>query len=234
MDVKLKLLNIKSLVSHEQTNLQKVNSLAKEIHNNGFINNPVIACELIDSNYLILDGHHRVGAVKKLDGNFIPVQIVNQVDVQLDYWLHKFTSLNFLEHISNFGYQHGIKVGEYFNSKTNTKHPVFIESYNIEKLHNVINTLYSKYKDNYQATSINTNNDNYIVYNGISLQHIIDLAIEKMILPPKVTRFKVKNRILNLRTPVDSIYYGPNESWIKTYKKLSKSILYSEPILYIE
>lgn len=55
---------------HEQINRPYANKLAKQIANDGYLANPVI----VDKHTLIiLDGHHRFNALKKLGVALVPV-----------------------------------------------------------------------------------------------------------------------------------------------------------------
>lgn len=69
----LKLVRVFSLIPHEMTNEKRFQKLFNKIRKNEFIK-PIV----VDINSLvILDGHHRVKAIKTLGYKNIPVYLVN-------------------------------------------------------------------------------------------------------------------------------------------------------------
>ncbi len=73
MKKSIKLIDINKLRSHEEVDLKHVNELVCKIRKDGFLRNPVI---VEDKHLVILDGHHRFMALKKLRMRVIPSYLV--------------------------------------------------------------------------------------------------------------------------------------------------------------
>ncbi len=74
MELKLKILSIDVLKEHEKVDFNRLKKLMKEIASDGVLKKPI----LVDKNTLtILDGHHRLNALKKLGLRKIPVILID-------------------------------------------------------------------------------------------------------------------------------------------------------------
>lgn len=79
------LLNINELKPHERINKKRLEELIEEIRRDGVLKKPIV----VDfKTKVILDGHHRVEALKRLGCNFIPAALVDYFDesIILDTW----------------------------------------------------------------------------------------------------------------------------------------------------
>jgi len=74
MNKKVVLININKLRSHEKIDHNHLEELILKIKQDGLLKNPVV---VDDKYFIILDGHHRVRALKRLKVNFIPAYLVN-------------------------------------------------------------------------------------------------------------------------------------------------------------
>jgi len=77
-----KLIPIKKLKSHENINKNHLSEIIYKLRKERVLRNPII----VEKNHLvILDGHHRVNAFKKLGLKYIPASLIsyNQVRVYL-------------------------------------------------------------------------------------------------------------------------------------------------------
>lgn len=73
MKNKITLVNIKKLKAHEKTDSNHLKEIILKIKNDGFLKNPVV---VEDKHFVILDGHHRVAALKKLMIRLIPTYLI--------------------------------------------------------------------------------------------------------------------------------------------------------------
>ncbi len=71
---KLTLLRIDELKAHESTIRERVEELKEEIEKSGVLKKPVLVDE---GTKVILDGHHRVQALRELGCHLVPVILVN-------------------------------------------------------------------------------------------------------------------------------------------------------------
>ena len=120
MKLRFELLDVNKLKSHEETRPELLDSLVKEIRNDGYLRKPVL---VEDRHYVILDGHHRYEALKKLGCKKIPVYLVDYYDdaIYLTTWpeaKHKNVTKNQVVEMA--------KSGGLFPPKT-TRHIVNIE-----------------------------------------------------------------------------------------------------------
>jgi len=85
MKLRFELLEVGKLKSHEETRPELLDSLVKEIQTDGYLRKPVL---VEDRQYVILDGHHRYEALKKLGCRKIPVYLVDYFDetIYLTTW----------------------------------------------------------------------------------------------------------------------------------------------------
>lgn len=77
MRYRFEILEISRLHSHEAIQPKMLDTLAKQIEEDGFLIKPIV---VDDENYVILDGHHRYEALKKLGCKRIPVYLVDYMD----------------------------------------------------------------------------------------------------------------------------------------------------------
>jgi len=68
------LIEVNKLKCHEQVVESHVKEVMKQIETDGYLKRPVIA---EDTNYIILDGHHRFTALKRMGVRKIPVFLVH-------------------------------------------------------------------------------------------------------------------------------------------------------------
>jgi len=88
----IKLIPIKDIIFHETEEPKRTKILEERIVSDGFLRNPVILGKIANGNskFLLLDGVHRVSALKKLGFNEAAAQIVNYSNrnVKVDAWCH--------------------------------------------------------------------------------------------------------------------------------------------------
>ena len=120
MEVRFHLIEAGLLKSHEETTEELLTRLAEEIRADGFLRKPIL---VEDRFYVILDGHHRYEALKKLGCRLIPVYLVDYFDeaIYLTTWPGaKHTNITKDEVLENG------RTGKLFPPKT-TRHIVKIE-----------------------------------------------------------------------------------------------------------
>ena len=78
--MKTKLITIEQLKPHEQTSQKHILELVKLIKQDGILKEPI----LVEKNtFVILDGHHRVQAMKILGYKKIPAKLVDYDEVEV-------------------------------------------------------------------------------------------------------------------------------------------------------
>jgi len=85
MRIRYEMLGIGKLRSHEEIRPELLDSLVKEIQKDGFLRKPVL---VEDRHFVILDGHHRFEALKRIGCKKVPVYLVDYYDdaIYLTTW----------------------------------------------------------------------------------------------------------------------------------------------------
>ncbi|MFH0951611.1 MAG: ParB N-terminal domain-containing protein [Patescibacteria group bacterium] len=101
----IKIVSIKSLLVHEESDPKRVRRLTRKISHNNVFTNPLIVGQTSQlNNLVIVDGVNRYQAMIKLGFKYVPAQIINYFDksVNLMTWNHLIagiTKKNFLKKI---------------------------------------------------------------------------------------------------------------------------------------
>jgi len=86
MKNKISLININKLKNHEMVCLKRLKRVKDNLLVKGYIKNPVVVDR---KNNIILDGHHRVAALKQLCVNKVPAFLVNYQDKNVRVFLRR-------------------------------------------------------------------------------------------------------------------------------------------------
>ncbi len=87
----LKIVPIRSLVLHEETDPQRIQALVERLEKDGILKNPPIVAPIPNSHsYVVLDGANRVSALPRVGCRDAVVQVVdyNDPDLDLSVWNH--------------------------------------------------------------------------------------------------------------------------------------------------
>jgi uncharacterized protein (DUF1015 family) len=86
MKNKIRLLAIDRLRDHEAVNKKRLKELVAQLEKVGYIKNPVVVDE---KTLVVLDGHHRLAALKKLGINRIPCYLVDYASDEVKVYLRR-------------------------------------------------------------------------------------------------------------------------------------------------
>ncbi|MDO9028645.1 MAG: ParB N-terminal domain-containing protein [Candidatus Roizmanbacteria bacterium] len=86
MKRKIYLLDIKNLKNHEMISIERLKQVKDDLLTKGYIKNPVVVEK---ENHIILDGHHRVAALKQLGAIKVPTFLVNYQDKDVRVFLRR-------------------------------------------------------------------------------------------------------------------------------------------------
>lgn len=86
MKNKISLVNIDKLKNHEMVCLKRLKQVKDNLLVKGYIKNPVVVDQ---KNNIILDGHHRVAALKQLGAKKAPAFLVNYQDKNIKVTLRR-------------------------------------------------------------------------------------------------------------------------------------------------
>ncbi|EEM55807.1 MULTISPECIES: ParB N-terminal domain-containing protein [Bacillus] len=243
---KLNLIKTSQLRYHEKREENRLNKLMDRLQQSKILKNPPIALQLNKEVYLIIDGAHRVSALEKMGCEYIPVQVVDVEDLQLDLWNHE------------------IPIGKWFDKIKSNKNLLFTENElekrmickinysNGEKLY-----VYSHYEEEFfynwdyivscytnefnvnRLASWNTevsNLSNVIFqFESLTLSQITQIVINGGVLPAGVTRFNIKGRLLNLEIPLSLLFDEQIDSgkWSELTSVWARSLRYYENSVFV-
>lgn len=223
--VKLKLIPTDLLIPHESTT-QKIEVIMNNIAHVKQLNHPIQAFQYKEK-YVILDGHHRFMALKKLQMKYIPVQIVDLNQLTLCYWYHV-TDYDF-NNLSMLNGEKGEKLGTVcVNGKKGS-----IEC-RLNDMHDFIWRIFNRYSKSDFSSAYKADTNNWILFDGLKLGLILELAYNGKLLPPSLTRFVINYRILNLNVPLAILNNEDSEYWRLLCKLVSSGRVYEEPTINIE
>jgi L-serine kinase (ADP) len=83
---KITLIDVNKLKCHEQVVESHVEEVIDQIKTDGYLKRPVIA---EDTNFVILDGHHRFTALKRIGAKKIPVYLVHYKNNSIRVYLRR-------------------------------------------------------------------------------------------------------------------------------------------------
>lgn len=97
---KMRLVSLTHVLPHEEPHQDYVDSIAARLHQSQTMYNTPVALELPDGGeYLLLDGTHRVAALRRLGYTHVPIQIVTAGEATIMTWTHVVRELDWLSEI---------------------------------------------------------------------------------------------------------------------------------------
>lgn len=227
--VKLDLISIDELIPHEEINESYLSKIINDINNIGFLKDPLI---VDDDTLVVLDGMHRLAALKNLDCKFVPCMTVKYVEekIKISKWIRqvsgedKTIDISKVKNIISKYIDHK-KIINFEINDLRTEFPkiknildenlfflwgkrlVFIENLNINLNINIIKEFDSMFK-NIRYISLyeleKEFDERTIYYSGrkVTKQEVINYARSGKLFPIKTTKHILPYRITNLRIPL--------------------------------
>jgi len=211
--------NIERLKPHEQTDPYRLREIIRQLTRDGYQKDPII---VDDKHLIILDGHHRVSALKTLGYSKILAHKVNYGDenIVLKTWYpvvigSKSRLINVLSpHIDR--QEPHLPIGS-------EKDPILIvggREYLLKATRNTImNLLLGRFKIEYVSDLDHARDLAYkseyagaVVFGSISKRDVIEAALSGKILPPKTTQHIIPNRPMDWFAPLEMLRDGVQSS----------------------
>ncbi|OEC03782.1 hypothetical protein GY31_00805 [Lysinibacillus sphaericus] len=233
--IELALIDIDKLIPHEKIEPMRIKKLSASIEKSKHIKHP-IPCIEVDNYYLVLDGHHRLETLKALGLKYAPIQIVNKNNFVLDYWYHDikkstWNPRNILN--SNDKEEHGY-MGTYKIKNQKIMDLEACKNCNALDMYKYILEIYNSYgTDNFSRKRTMPSKNNWIKYDGISLDVIVENAFKGNLMPPGISKFNFPFRVLNLDVPLKILEEFDEEEWRKVTNKVLTAQLYDFPVISI-
>lgn len=232
----IEFLSIDRIIPHETPSIEKLNNLLEKIKSDKYINHPIVATRIGDK-VIILDGTHRFYALKSLSVNFAPIQVVNydKKRIKLSSWSWDFKiNEEFMDFIKSFDGKLYFKRGNIRNYEVmiRSKETFILNLGKREKFIKFLNSLGEKIS-HYDRVLKQTLKEG-IIFPRLNHNLFLYLARNNLTIPSGITRFKVQNRILFLKVPLDILN---DSNLIEKFKKdiFKRSYrIYEESVLIFE
>jgi hypothetical protein len=246
----LQLVDIDRFHLHEAFEPLRLNKTTESIKKDGFIRHPVIATRITQDRYLILDGVHRITALRQLGYNKVPAQIVNREDFTFGAWDHLIVEGNWLRDIladSSLQWcEESIEsTTQLFEVvKANGNRNILNIDQSHDKWLHLWNEIVSSYSKNSEVIripegccTVPERGKVLIKYRVIAFSQLEKIVEKGLFLPAGVTRFNIKGRLLNLRIPLHLLRDDARdrEEWKLLMGKWKQSLrLYTEQVYICE
>ncbi|MBH0157219.1 MAG: ParB N-terminal domain-containing protein [Bacillota bacterium] len=215
----LQLIDINRIMLHEPYEPARLSKIKNAIKLDGVIRNPIIALHLENEKYLVLDGAHRLNALKEMGCLRVPIQIVDPNHVRINAWHHIVPAGKWFEELTkhpSIEVTKKVRADEiplatlsfhdhselYIYAKYSTKEL----SKKLDVWHAIVNA-YSEYQEvrRIPAHSKESPNLGFIRFNypATCLDTIKKVVKLGKLYPAGVTRIQVNGRLLNLRIPFE-------------------------------
>ncbi|MDX1378462.1 MAG: hypothetical protein R3307_06415 [Anaerolineales bacterium] len=231
----LRILPIRSLILHEDHDMQRTLPLVERLRAQGIIRNPPVVMPLADGTdrYMVLDGANRVTSLREMEFPHIVAQVVepNDPNVNLQTWNHVVWGMSTRSLLTSLRKVDGIEL-----VKVNTQKSVDAPKYlplqvrfadgrfyvieetpsdlatHIETLHKIVDTYKTRASlDRTSQTLIDSFKPVYpdltalFIYPSFKIKTVLKLAGQNSVLPTGITRFTVSPRALHLNYPLHEL-----------------------------
>lgn len=213
----LRLVETGCLILHEAHDEARLARLKSRIESEGEQRNPVMAAPYEDR-YLVLDGAHRVRAMNELGARFVLVQIVEPPE-RAEGWGHV------VQGFESFGpgAANGLLISEEPSGEvvaeveTSAGETAFVLSRDAGPLarSRVMWDLQEFYPEGAAVRRIEpdgavrlASGEALIRYGAFAPEELVEIVASGAVLPAGVTRFRVRERVLGVRYPLDRMMSG--------------------------
>jgi hypothetical protein len=217
------LIDIDKLYGHEQVVKEQVEYLKANLRELGYFFRPIL---VVKKHNVVLDGHHRVQALKDLGGVRIPcieIPYLNNEDIALSTWFPIYTGSSkefpetfkelkiewksIEEETPNFlsnptcGFALYAKNGQWLlKGSQKSLYKAFLEYYNPERFE------YVKTKT-YAVNSVNNGYSSFaLLRKALTKQDVLNTAKTGEVFAPKTTRHILTYRYQDIRVPLENLF----------------------------
>ncbi len=197
-DINLEAIPLEDVLIHERTIPDGVDFLKRKIEKHGFLKNPVIVVREKDR-YVVIDGNHRVEALKSISARTIIAQIIDYSEVRIEAWNRIIeTDLSTLRNLFPIGERgEGSDCWIAYRGK----------SYEVDLDRTTAIDMLEKLKERFKIGFTPHTSSPYPVfcYRPFTREEIIENAMKFSPLPPKSTRHILPRRVLGVRFPLEKL-----------------------------
>ncbi|MED3553893.1 ParB N-terminal domain-containing protein [Cytobacillus praedii] len=241
---KLKLVEISSLLLHEEHEKKRLQKMEQKIISDNYFMNPILIKVINFEKNLVLDGAHRVQALRNLNIKYIPVQVLETKEIQINTWCH-------LTEGNDWFYKNVLYNSDYEVSEKPLRKSLICNIYTDTKIfHIYCNNAYflnswkklvSLFNEGHVVRLPNLDNlslkDGEIVveYPELSCAEIENIVLQEQTLPSGISRVQPCERILNLKVPLELLRNHEDDKWVNFLDDIKYRLrYYSEPVYILD
>ncbi|WP_139061419.1 hypothetical protein [Sulfobacillus thermosulfidooxidans] len=224
----MKLVPLAKVLPHEECEINHLTSIKEQLlATRTLFNVPVALPAKRDEEYILLDGTHRVAAMRELGYSFVPLQIAKDEGVKIGTWSHVVSGREWLRELAR-GTDTAIVSdvrdirGVFVKIQTpadvtflvgKEHHAVRSDTQKKMSLFRRVSLTYTTYK-RADAPILTAHEDASMVsfVPGYSLSDVREIATFRIRLPPGITRVLYGGRVLNLNVPLDFCFRLPDST----------------------
>ena len=223
MQCRIVLKNIKDLYGHEQVVRPQVELLKENLKRLGYFFRPIL---VVKKHNVVLDGHHRVQALKEMGGVRIPcieIKYLNNPEITLATWFPLYTgdANNFLTNLQQMGIES--KPIDDIDETTFQNTEYGFSLYSLEGnwlLKGTQQNLFQKFLDTYNPekfeyvktmdfafTAVKKRTASFaLLRKSLTKQDVINTAKSGNVFAPKTTRHILTYKYQDIKVPLDTLF----------------------------
>lgn len=247
----LRVVPVDRLILHEAHDERRLASLRERITSEGVQRNPVIVAPH-ESDYLVLDGAHRVHTMREIGCRLILVQIVEPPSAA-ESWGHLLTGMDIpeLRSVSEVALREEPGGPSLATVEMAGGEPVYVEARGGDGLREDIRALWAihaLYPDGDVVRRVDPDGpveigagEALVRYRTFTVEELVEVVHCGTVLPAGITRFRFRERILGVRFPLEHMRDGDVEAgnselrrFVKEHWRQNRIRYYDEPVVLFE
>lgn len=246
----LRLVELERLVLHEAHDENRLGGLRRRMEAEGIQRNPVIIAPHED-NYLVLDGAHRVHTMREMDSRFILVQLVKLPD-KTESWSHYLNGIesSALRRIEEIEVSRSPGAPWLAEIEQGDGERLYVRAHGTELIAEVraLWKLGEVYPDDGVVRRVESDQpiqigggETLIRYRPFTVRELAEIVRYGAVLPAGITRFRIRERVLGVRFPLEKMKDGDLEArnadlrkLVESYQKQNRIRYYGEPVVLFE
>lgn len=248
----LRLIPLDHLILHEAHDPLRLEALRSRIEAEGVQRNPVIASGCGDEHCLVLDGAHRVKALEEIGCRFILVQLVEMPE-RAEGWRHLLDAARLRDALSNAGVvetsegeaDSWLAAVEFAGGEKVFVRP---DESGLAAEMRALWRLQEAYPDAAAVRRLEPDADAWIgvgeaiiSYRRFTPEELVRVVRSGTVLPAGITRFKVRERVLGVRFPLEKMKGGDVQDrnaelreFVGKFWEEGRIRYYGEPVVLFE
>lgn len=211
----LMLVDSEQIIVHERFEPKRLRRTVQSIRKDGVVKNSIMAIQM-DGQYFVIDGTHRVNALKQLGCRRVPVQVVDQNQYKLEFWSHLVLYGEWIERLRNHpeliwktDCEMGQPIASLVDNLGKTHYLFHREKSSVLDYLDAWHEIVSSYSETQDVIRLAESEGSvpekgYVLlrFPKYDFKQIRDIVNQGKIIPAGITRFIVDGRLLNLNIPL--------------------------------